>query len=130
MSSTAPPPTSDDDSVSLKMARGYLGRSVELTIDRPLGSRHPVHGFRYEANYGFVPGTTAPDGDELDGYFLGEPEPLAAASGVCVAVIHRSGDDDDKLIVIPAESEIPSDGDIAAAVEFQEIPGRYVILRS
>ncbi|WP_280381403.1 inorganic diphosphatase [Nocardia wallacei] len=124
----AHPPTSND-SMSLQMARRYLGRSVELTIDRPYGSLHPVHGFRYDANYGFVPGTLAPDGDELDGYYLGEREPLDVASGVCVAVIHRTGDDDDKLIVVPADSEIPSDDVIAAAVEFQEIPGRYTIVR-
>ncbi|NKY52751.1 inorganic diphosphatase [Nocardia vermiculata] len=111
------------------MARRYLRRSVELTIDRQYGSLHPVHVFRYEANYGYVPGTTALDGDGLDGYYLGQPEPLATASGVCVAVIHRTGDDDDKLIVIPTGTDVPGDDDIATAVEFQEIPGRYTIIR-
>lgn len=42
---------------------------------------------------------------------------------------HRLDDDDDKLVVIPAGTAPPGDDAIAAAVEFQEIPGRYRILR-
>lgn len=56
---------------SLNIARTYLGKRVEIQIDRPLGSAHPRYGFTYPINYGFVPGTTAPDGAELDAYFLG-----------------------------------------------------------
>ncbi|MFF5036928.1 inorganic diphosphatase [Nocardia salmonicida] len=129
MSSGADDSPTSNDSVSLQMARRFLGRSVELTIDRPLNSRHPVHGFRYEANYGFVAGTMAPDGDELDGYFLGETEPLETASGVCVAVIHRTGDDDDKLVVVPEGTDL-DDESISAAIAFQEISGCYIIVRS
>lgn len=129
MTSPATNHATGDDSESLRMARHYLGRSVELTIDRPYGSSHPVHGFRYNANYGYVPGTVAPDGDELDGYYLGEPEPLHTARGTCIAIVHRTGDDDDKLVVVPSGTQL-NDAQIAAAVEFQEIPGRYDILRN
>jgi inorganic pyrophosphatase len=38
---------------SLKLARRFLGTEVAVTIDRPLGSKHPKHGFSYEVNYGF-----------------------------------------------------------------------------
>ncbi|WP_433713540.1 inorganic diphosphatase [Nocardia sp. CA-084685] len=69
------------ESGSLSPARQFLGRTVELTIDRPYGSRHPSCGFRYTVNYGFVPGTLAPDGEELDAYFLGPTEPVTAAAG-------------------------------------------------
>ncbi len=113
----------------MQLARGFLGRTVDLTIDRPYGSAHPVHGFRYLANYGFVPSTLAPDGDELDAYYLGKPEPMDTASGTCVAIIHRIDDDDDKLVVIPTGTAPPDDDAIASAVEFQEIAGRYRILR-
>ncbi|WP_327147032.1 inorganic diphosphatase [Nocardia sp. NBC_01327] len=78
---------------------------------------------------GFVPGTLAPDGDELDAYFLGGPEPMETAHGICVAIIHRVDDDDDKLVVLPVDAPPLGDDDIAAAVEFQEIPGRYCIIR-
>lgn len=119
----------NEDSASLRLARGFLGRSLELTIDRPYGSRHPRHDFVYLANYGFVPGTVAPDGAELDAYYLGPSVPMLTASGTCVAIVHRQDDDDDKLVVIPSGTALPEDDAIAAAVEFQEIPGRYSIIR-
>src|SRR5512139_203196 len=79
----------------------YLQRPVLVHIDRPLGSRHPEHGFVYEVNYGYVPGTLAPDGEPLDAYVLGVNEPLQEFSGTCIAYIHRLDDDDDKLVVVP-----------------------------
>ena len=88
-------------------------------MDRPLGSRHPRHGFVYGANYGFVPGTCAPDGEALDAYVLGVAEPLTRAEGTVIAVIHRFDDDDDKLVVVPKGVTL-SDAEIAAAVQFQE----------
>ncbi|WP_327151565.1 inorganic diphosphatase [Nocardia sp. NBC_01329] len=87
------------------------------------------HGFRYEANYGFVPGTRAPDGDELDAYFLGTTVPLERAQGEVIAIVHRTDEDDDKLVVV-ASGTTMSDDEISAAVNFQEIPGRYRILRA
>jgi inorganic pyrophosphatase len=83
---------------SLDLARRFLGKSVTVVIDRPLGSRHPRRGFLYEVNYGYVPGTRAPDGEALDAYVLGVGEPLERFAGVCLAVIHRRDDDDDKLV--------------------------------
>ncbi|MGQ4596696.1 inorganic diphosphatase [Nocardia sp. R6R-6] len=73
---------------------------MNLTFDRPYGSHHPTCGFRYLANYGYVPGTLAPDSKELDAYYLGPAEPLTSAHGICIAIVHRWHDDDDKLIVI------------------------------
>ena len=52
-------------SKSLKIAKRFLGKEVEVVIDRLLGSEHPKHGFLYEVNYGFVPNTKAPDGEEI-----------------------------------------------------------------
>jgi len=40
-------------SKSLELAKEYLGREVEVTIDRQLGSKHPKHSFVYEANYDY-----------------------------------------------------------------------------
>ena len=70
-------------------------------MDRPLGSKHPKHGFVYEVNYGYVPGTQSADGEELDAYYLGGNRPLHAAEGKCIAIIHRLNDDDDRLVIIP-----------------------------
>ncbi|MBI1923239.1 hypothetical protein HYR99_03205 [Candidatus Poribacteria bacterium] len=70
-------------------AQTFLGKVVEVKIDRPLGSRHPKWGFIYPVNYGFLPNVPAPDGEELDVYVLGVFEPLEAFTGKCIAVIHR-----------------------------------------
>ncbi|WP_280438106.1 inorganic diphosphatase [Nocardia carnea] len=122
-------PGSTEESESLRLARPFLGRSVDLIIDRPYGSRHPTCGFPYLANYGYVPGTRAPDGEELDAYYLGSSEPMTSAHGICIAIIHRLHDDDDKLVVVPDPATTLDDAAIAAAVEFQETAGHYTVIR-
>jgi len=109
-------------------ALDYLRKPVTVQIDRPLGSRHPRHGFIYPLNYGFVPGTLSPDGAELDAYVLGAAGPLTEFTGRCIAVIHRTNDDDDKLVVA-AEGQAYSDGEVRDATRFQEQFFRSVILR-
>ena len=97
----------------------YLGQTISVKIDRPLHSKHPKHGFVYETNYGFVPETKAPDGEEIDAYVLGISEPVDEFTGRCIAVIHRTNDDDDKLIIVPDGVRI-SDEEIRSATLFQE----------
>ena len=80
-------------------SKPFLGEIVEVEIDRPLGTKHPKHDYIYPINYGFVPNTKAPDGAELDVYILGEDKPLKNFSGRCIAILHRTNDDDDRLIV-------------------------------
>lgn len=110
------------------MARKFLSQEVEVIIDRPPGSKHPKHGFLYEANYGYVPGTKVPDGEELDAYFLGVSKPLRKAKGVCIAIVHRLDNDDDKLIVVPKGVSL-TDAEISKAIHFQEQWFDYEILR-
>lgn len=97
----------------------YINKIVDVHIDRPLGSKHPKHGFIYSVNYGYVPNTISGDGEELDCYVLGVFEPVKSFSGKCIAVIHRTNDNDDKLIVVP-EGINYSDDAIRALTEFQE----------
>ncbi len=117
-----------NESKSLELARELLGKSVEVTMDRPLGSKHPKHGFVYEVNYGYIDGITAPDGEELDAYFLGVDTALKKTQGVCIAIIHRLDNDDDKLVVVPNDVEM-SDDEIMNAVNFQEQYFKSVIVR-
>jgi HAD superfamily hydrolase (TIGR01509 family) len=100
-------------------ATDYIGRTVEIRVDRPLGSVHPQHGFEYPVNYGFVPATCSPDDEELDAYVLGVPAPVASFTGRCIAVIHRLDDEDDKLIVVSDGCPV-SDADIRRLTHFQE----------
>ena len=89
--------------IDLKMekanAKEFLGKKVSIEIDRPLGTRHPKHGFMYMLNYGFIPNTISGDGEKLDAYLVGEFEPVEKSNGKVIVIIHRTNDDDDKLIV-------------------------------
>ena len=109
-------------------ARDFIGTTVAVEIDRPLGSKHPTHELVYEANYGFVPDQMAPDGEFLDAYILGEPEPLSRFEGECIAVIHRLDDNEDKLIVVPPGVNF-TDEQIRKCTEFQEQFFQSVIIR-
>lgn len=105
----------------------YLNKIVKIKIDRPLGSKHPKYNFIYPVNYGFVPNTVSGDGEELDCYVLGVFEPLEEFEGRCIAVIHRTNDDDDKLVIVP-DGENYSDEEIEDLVEFQERYFEYKVI--
>ena len=109
-------------------AKDFLGKEVSVEIDRPLGTRHPKHGFMYMLNYGFIPNTISGDGEELDAYLVGEFEPVEKSDGKVIAIIHRINDDDDKLIVAKDGKEY-SDDAIRALTEFQEKFFESVIIR-
>ena len=102
-------------------SRDFLDKLVDVIIDKPLGSKHsekyPNH--IYPVNYGYVPNTTSGDNEELDCYILGVFEPLKTFEGKCIAIIHRTNNNDDKLIVVP-EGRNYSNEEIRALTEFQE----------
>lgn len=106
--------------------KDYIGKIVEVKIDRVLGSKHPKHEFIYPLNYGYIPNTISGDGEELDCYVLGIFEPIKEFKGKCIAIIHRTNDD--KLIVVPEQSEYSNDA-IDALVEFQERFFEHIIIR-
>ena len=107
----------------------YTGKTLKIRIDRQLGSKHPKHGFIYPINYGYVPNTISSDGEELDAYLLGVFEPIKEFEGKCIAIIHRTNDDDDKLVVVPVGRNY-SDDAINALTEFQEQYFEHVIIRN
>ena len=109
-------------------SKDYLGKTISIKIDRPFGSKHPKHGFIYPVNYGYVPNTVSGDGEELDAYLLGVFKPVDEFEGDCIAIIHRTNDDDDKLVVVPKGKDY-SDDAINALTEFQEQYFEHIILR-
>ena len=100
-------------------SKEYLNKEVEVTIDRKLGTKHPKHGFMYMLNYGYIPNTISGDGEELDAYLVGEFEPVESSKGKVIAIIHRTNDNDDKLIV-SVNGKNYTDEQIRALTEFQE----------
>ena len=109
-------------------SKDYIGKIVNVVIDRPFGSKHPKHGFIYPVNYGYIPNTVSGDGEELDCYVLGVFEPVNEFVGKCIAIIHRIDDNDDKLIIVPESKEYSNDA-INALIEFQERFFKHEVIR-
>jgi inorganic pyrophosphatase len=109
-------------------SKQFLGKTVNVKMDRPLGSKHPKWKFIYSVNYGFIPNTKSADGEELDAYVLGVFEPVESFTGKCIAIIHRTNDNDDKLVIVPNDKKY-SDEQIRALTEFQESLFKSIIIR-
>lgn len=106
-----------------------IGSIVKVTIDRPLGSRHPKYeNIVYPVNYGYIEGIIAPDGEEQDAYVLGVNTAVKDFSGRVIAVIHRYDDIEDKWVVAPDGVDF-SDEEISKQVHFQEQCFNYAIKR-
>jgi len=97
----------------------YLGKTINVKIDRPLGSKHPEYDLIYPINYGYIEGTVSGDGEEIDVYVLGEFAPLSEYEGVVIGVIERSDDKEDKLVVAKQLNSYSKE-QILALTEFQE----------
>ncbi len=97
----------------------YLGKKVEIIMDRPLGSKHPEHELYYPLNYGYIENTTAGDGEEIDAYIIGEFDPLEIYNGIVVAIITREDDVEYKLVVCDRIGRYSKE-QIQSLTEFQE----------
>lgn len=97
----------------------YLGQTLTVKVDRPLGSTHPQSTFTYPLNYGYLPGTQGGDGEPIDAYILGVEASLSTFTGVCIALILRQDDAEDKLVLAPPGCAF-TQAQIAQAVHFQE----------
>ena len=111
-----------------KRIKDFLGKEVEIQIDRPLGSKHDKFNLIYPVNYGYVGNFKVSDGDDLDAYLLGIFEPVKKFKGKCIAIIHRTNDDDDKLVIVPEGKEYSGE-QIKSLTEFQERWFKSIIIR-
>ena len=85
---------------------GFLmGKMMDAVIDRPIGHTHVTKGItlNYTVNYGFLPGMMGGDGEEQDVYILGVDVPLETFRGRVIAAICRRDDNEDKLVMAPAD---------------------------
>ena len=104
---------------SMSLSR-FLGKSVTVIVDRPLGTTHPNHkDIVYPINYGYIENLLAGDGEEQDAYILGVDEKLDTFRGTVIAIIHRLDDVEDKLVVAPNNKRFTSK-EIMEKVHFQE----------
>lgn len=92
---------------------------VKVTVDRPLGSKHPEYDMIYPVNYGYIEGIFADDGEEQDAYILGIDESLSEFEGKLIAIVHRLNDNEDKWVVAPDGMNFTED-EIRLQLHFQE----------
>lgn len=100
------------------MVWSYLGQTVRIGIDRPIGHAHKKD-IVYPINYGYIPGVLGGDGEELDVYLMGVDEPVDSYTAKIIAIVHRENDVEDKLVAAP-EGMTFTQAEIAEAVHFQE----------
>lgn len=102
------------------LVRSYLGKTVRIVMDRPLGAEHPKHkGLIYPINYGYIEGVFGGDGEELDVYLLGVDVPVKQYEAKIIAIVHRLNDVEDKLVAAPDGMSFSAE-QIEEAVRFQE----------
>ena len=104
------------------MPKKYLGKEIDVIIDRPVGASHPqFKDCIYPINYGFVPNTTAGDGAEIDVYVLRQTHPLTSLKAKVVAVIKRENDVEFKLVAAPVgNSQNVTVEEVERATSFME----------
>lgn len=102
------------------LVNSYLGKAVEIKIDRPIGSFHPKRFYLvYPINYGYIPGVLGGDGEELDVYLLGVDVPVTEFVARVIGIVHRSNDVEDKLVAAPEGMNFTKK-EITDFVHFQE----------
>ena len=103
------------------LVRSYLGKTVHIGIDRPIGYVHHKEKYDlcYPINYGYIPGVLGGDGEEMDVYLLGVEKPVEEYDAHIIAIVHRNNDVEDKLVGAPLGKQYTRE-EIASAVHFQE----------
>ena len=101
--------------------RPYLGRTVTVEIDRPVGYVHRKgeKTLVYPINYGYIPGVPGGDGEELDVFLLGVDHPVETFTGRIIGIVYRADDVEDKLIMAPEGMDFSVE-EMTEAVYFQE----------
>ena len=99
----------------------FLGKEVEVTVDRKLGTHHPKYNdMIYPINYGYIEGTISGDNEELDAYVIDENTPKDKVKGVCIGILQRIDDMDDKLIILVNNNKKYDIDEINKIIDFQE----------
>lgn len=110
-------------------AGGQVKYEIDKATGRPRVDRFIAPGLSYPANYGYLPGSCAGDGDPLDALVLTRvsllPGVLIEAQVIGVLRMRDAGDDDAKLIAVPlASMDVldPSSGAFSGLTDIDELP--------
>ena len=103
------------------LVRSYLGKTVKIGIDRPIGYLHVKEKYtiEYKINYGYIPGVLGGDGEELDVYLLGVDYPVEEFTARVIGIAHRRDDVEDKLVAVPDGVTLNAE-EIYEQIKFQE----------
>ena len=114
--------------MDIDILKGLIGKEIDVTIDRPIGTTHPKYKDRtthpkykdmiYLVNYGYIDGFYGGDNEYQDVYILGEDKPLNNYRGKVIAIVRRLNDNEDKLVV--HNYGYLSSNEIEEAINFQE----------
>ena len=104
-----------------ELIKEYLGKTVRIEIDRPIGYVHKKEKYTltYPINYGYIPGVFGGDGEELDVYLLGVSEPVREYTCKIIGAVIRKNDVEDKLIAAPEGMNFTAD-EVYETIKFQE----------
>ena len=104
-----------------KQVESYLGKTVTIEIDRPVGYVHHKgeKTLVYPINYGYIPNVLGGDGEELDVFLVGVDLPVTSYTGDIIGIVYRADDVEDKLIMAPHGQKFSAE-ELARAVYFQE----------
>lgn len=108
------------DTLRKALVKSYLGKTVHIKIDRPIGSIHPKHpDLTYPINYGYLPNVFGGDGKALDVYLLSVDVPVEEYTARIIGIVHRYNDVEDKLVAAPEGLNFDQKR-ILEAIHFQE----------
>lgn len=103
-----------------ELVKSYLGKTVDIKIDRPLGSiHHEYKNIIYPVNYGCIPNEFVGDNEKIDVYLIGVNEPVKEFRAKIIGIIHRKNDIKDKLVAAP-DGMIFNQAEIQKAVHFEK----------
>ena len=93
---------------ALPVARHWsrLGRTITVTVDRPMGSTHPDRpDLVYPINCGYPRDFTIPGEKRLGVYILGVSHPVSTFTGRVIAILFREGGEGVRWVVAPQGRE-------------------------
>ena len=79
----------------------WIGKTLEVVIDRKAGTSHPEHPMIvYLVDYGYIPGTLSGDGEPLDVYLIGSRTHGRRRPAQIIGFVLRYSEDDPKMIAV------------------------------